>query len=486
MPSSPLSPVPLTRLSTDTFTNTSSQHATEVEPGAFAFGSTIVTAFQVGRIFAGGGADIGFATSMDGGGTWNNGFLPGITVFQGAGPFTAASDPVVAFDAKHGLWLISLLALGRTNTTPANAVVISWSRDGISWSNWATDPIEVSHTADADKDWIVCDNGPPSPNYGNCYVEWDDPSQNANDLIWMSVSNDGGQTWQTAQNTQDGAHGLGGVPVVERNGTVIVPIMEVCTTQSCAPSILSFSSLNGGGSWSSTTRISTISDHQVAGNLRSDPLPAAQVDGDGTVYVVWQDCRFRVNCSSNDLVLSASPNGTTWTALSRIPIDPTSSTFDHFIPGLGIDPMTSGSSAHLALTFYFYPNAACGASTCQLEVGFISSADGGQTWASPTTLTIPMSLAWLPNTFSGVMVGDYIATVLTGGKALPIFALANAPPGTQPFDEAIYTTSSPLAVDARARRFTSAGEHPVPGAGSDHAARQFYDLEHRYPVVPPK
>src|SRR5204863_7737789 len=83
--------IPLTRLSTDTFTNGTSQHATEVEPDTFAFGSTIVSAFQVGRIFSGGGADIGFSTSIDGGTTWTSGFLPGITIFQGGGTFTGAS-----------------------------------------------------------------------------------------------------------------------------------------------------------------------------------------------------------------------------------------------------------------------------------------------------------------------------------------------------------------------------------------------------------
>jgi len=41
--------VGLTQLSEDTFTNNSSQHATEVEPGAFTWGATTVTAFQVAR-----------------------------------------------------------------------------------------------------------------------------------------------------------------------------------------------------------------------------------------------------------------------------------------------------------------------------------------------------------------------------------------------------------------------------------------------------
>ena len=482
-PPTPTPPLPLIKLSTDAFTNTSSQHATEVEPSALAFGSTIVAAFQVGRIFSGGGADIGYSTSLDGGATWNNGLLPDITIFEGSGPFTAVSDPSVAYNARYGLWLIASLPIGRTQA-PQDIIAVSSSSDGTHWNG----PIQVSHTADADKDWMVCDNSTSSPNYGNCYLEWDDPSQSADDLIWMSVSTDGGQTWQAASNTADLAHGLGGVPVVQSNGTVIVPIVQVCTIKSCASSMLSFSSTNGGASWTSTAKISSITDHQAAGNLRSDPLPVAGVDGSNNVYVVWQDCRFRAGCSSNDLVLSTSSDGITWTPPSRIPIDAASSTVDHFVPGLAIDQATSGTTAHLGLTYYFYPTAICGTSTtqpCQLEAGFIASQDGGQTWTSPMTLTLPMSLSWLPNTFSGVMVGDYISTVYANGKARPIFALANAPSGSEPFDEAIYTTGTALAAQASARRSSSAGEHPVPGAHSDHGSRQFYDLEHHYPAHPP-
>ncbi|HEU5376738.1 MAG TPA: hypothetical protein VFV38_14985, partial [Ktedonobacteraceae bacterium] len=44
----------LLQVSNDPFTNTSSQHQTEVEPDTFSFGSTIVTAFQTGRISGGG------------------------------------------------------------------------------------------------------------------------------------------------------------------------------------------------------------------------------------------------------------------------------------------------------------------------------------------------------------------------------------------------------------------------------------------------
>jgi len=461
--------VPLTRLSTDTFTNPSSQHATEVEPDTFAFGSTIVSAFQVGRIFGGGASDIGFATSTNGGAAWTSGFLPGITIFQGGGTFSAASDPAVAFDAKPGVWIISSLGLGAFNE-----VVVSRSLDGINWGNPVT--VKVSATSDVDKDWIVCDNTATSPFYGQCYLQWDDPS--ANGLIWMSTSTDGGQTWGPALNTADLAHGIGGQPVVQPNGTVVVPY------EGLTGFMQSFTSTNGGVSWNASVTISSITDHLVAGGLRTSPLPSAAIDAAGTVYVVWQDCRFRSACASNDLVMSASSDSSVWTAPARIPIDPVSSTVDHFIPGLAVDPATGGDTARLALTYYWYSQANCILSTCALNVGFVSSQDGGSTWSKPQLLAGPMSVAWLPNTFSGRMVGDYISTSYCGGKAYGVFAVARKNSGTI-FDEAIFTNTAGFAAIEGEALFSSTGEQTVPNAQSDHAPRQFYDLEHRYPVKPP-
>jgi hypothetical protein len=102
-----LANVALTPVSSDPFTNTTSQHQTEVEPDTFAFGNTIVSAFQVGRFFDGGASAIGFATSTNGGASWTSGFLPGITKFQGSGPYDRASDPAVAYDPQDNVWMIS-------------------------------------------------------------------------------------------------------------------------------------------------------------------------------------------------------------------------------------------------------------------------------------------------------------------------------------------------------------------------------------------
>src|SRR5438270_5078282 len=62
--------VTLVQLSSDPYTNTSSQHKTEVEPDNYSFGSTIVAVTQAGRFFSGGSSNIGWATSTNGGSTW--------------------------------------------------------------------------------------------------------------------------------------------------------------------------------------------------------------------------------------------------------------------------------------------------------------------------------------------------------------------------------------------------------------------------------
>jgi hypothetical protein len=436
----------LTQISSDPYTIAPGQHATEVEPHVLANGTTLVAAFQTGRIAPGGATDIGWATSTDGGKTWSHGFLPGLTTGEGTGPYDAASDPAVAYDAKHGVWMIASLPISATIQTPA--VTVSRSIDGMTWNN----PVSVDATAPAsDKNWIVCDSGAASPYYGNCYVEWDNYTDL--DRIYMNTSADGGLTWGTALQTADSATGLGGQPLVQPNGTVVVPILLD------SGYIGAFTSTNGGTSWSAIANIALVQSHTDAGGIRSGPLPSAAIDGAGTVWVVWEDCRFRAACASNDLVYSTSTDGVNWSAVTRVPIDQTSSTADYFIPGVGIDPATSGTGAHVAIHYYYYPQTNCATSTCQLYVGFISSANAGSSWNQSVQLAGPMQLTWLPNSQNGLMVGDYIATAFVNGVPNGVFAVAAANSGTT-FNEATYTAPG-LTVTANGKQSSSALDKPL-------------------------
>jgi hypothetical protein len=306
------------QISQDSFTDPSAQHMTEVEPGAFAQGPVIVAAFQVARIFSGGGDDIGWATSLNGGIAWTNGTLPGLTTFGGGGTNSAASDASVAYDAKHGKWLINTLPIGSSGDN----VAVSRSSDGIHWDN----PIYVSRAGNADKNWIICDNTATSPFYGNCYVGWD------NSLIQMSTSSDGGLTWGSAKATAGFDSGIGVNPVVQPNGTVIVGFADFNGGMSA------FMSTNGGQSWTAARSISNAPSHGEAGGLRSAGLPSTAIDGAGTVYVSWPDCRFRSGCASNDIVYSSSTDGIHWSSVVRVPIDAVTSTVSFTAWGLTPGP----------------------------------------------------------------------------------------------------------------------------------------------------
>jgi BNR repeat-like domain len=453
--------VALVRVSSDPFTNTTSQHATEVEPDTFAFGSTVVGAFQVGRFFDGGGTDIGVVRSGDGGHTWGPpGFLPGMTTSSGAAntPFERVSDASVAYDSAHATWLISSIPIP-PDFSIRTVLVNRSTDDGQTWSPPVSIPSPVAARVALDKNWTVCDNGVASPFRGHCYTEFDNFADHLHML--MSTSTDGGQTWSAPIGTASNDKGIGGQPLVQPNGTVVVPYED------SSGKIAAFRSTDGGATWKSSVQIAGIRFHGNAGGLRTSPLPTAEVDGSGKVYVAWEDCRFEKHCSANDIVFSASSDGVHWSAVARVPIDPVGSGADHFIPGLAVDPATSGSGAHLALTYYYYPDAAC-TGGCQLDVGYISSPDGGAHWGNAQQLAGPMQLSQIAQTSQGPMTGDYISTSFSGGSAVTMFPVGmSAPPGF--FDEAMYAPASPLAVASSAaatNRSTTTGVFPLSGVGT--------------------
>jgi BNR repeat-like domain len=450
--------VALTQVSSDPYTNATSQHATELEPDTFADHGTVVAAFQVGRFFNGGASDIGVARSADGGATWGTpGFLH-LTFNSGdsSSPYERVSDPSVAYDAAHGVWLVSSIPLLPSTSVPTVFVNRS-TDDGLTWGPAISLPPPVAHRVDLDKNWTVCDTHAASPFYGHCYTELDNFGDGDREL--MSTSTDGGLTWSTPIATAGRDKGLGGQPVVQPSGRVIVPFESLNGT------ISAFYSDDGGASWSKAVTVSHIRFHSVAGNLRTSPLPSAEIAGDGTVYVAWEDCRFRKGCTANDIVFSTSADGVSWSAVARVPIDDVSSGVDHFIPGLAVDPTTSGAATHLALTYYFYPDATC-AGGCQLDIGYISSPDAGAHWGAPTQLAGPMTLDQIAQTSQGPMVGDYISTSFSGGLATTVFAVGK-PATTAAFDEAMYSPGRlSVATVAQATRASSTtGAGPITGNG---------------------
>ena len=436
-PTIPATPTPRPsgpyRLNSDPYSGTG-QYQTTVEPGTYSYGSTIVTAFQVGRFSNIGSANIAWATSTDGGNTWTSGFLPGTTRLTG-GPYDRITDPSVTYDAKHATWMIATVAfLATSGTLAAAAVLVSTSTNGgTGWNN--PHPIMYAGTnGGLDKDWIACDTTPSSPYYGHCYTEWDD--YNRNDLIQMSTSIDGGNHWSSPQATTDGATGLGAEILVQPTGRVVVTMINGNQTQ-----VRVFTSTNGGASWNGTIEVASATSYPPNVAYRDNILLSPAMDGSGKIYLVWVDCRYEPNCYGNDLVMTTSTDGSNWQSLQRIPVAPIVSGTYYYVSGLGADGTTSGSTAHLGLTYYYY--AAHCASDCPLYVGFISSINGGNTWSTKTQLGGPIYDSWLP--VGNNKVGDYIATAFCNGLAFPMFAIASAPSGGH-LNEAMYTITGGIPL----------------------------------------
>jgi hypothetical protein len=284
----------------------------------------------------------------------------------------------------------------------------------------------------------------------------------------MSTSTNGGLTWGAP--TTNNAGIIGGQPVVAPDGSVIVPTANANET-----AIGAFHSTDGGATWSAVTTIAAVKHHRVGGSLREGPLPSAEIDGSGVVYVAWTDCRFERSCKANDTVFSKSTDatGSAWSAVTRIPADPTGSGIDHFIPGLAVNTTTSGATAQLGLTYYFYPKK-----STQLAVGFISSADGGATWSTSQTITSGMSSTWAATTSQGRMVGDYISTSFgSDNLAHGVFGAANTPTtGTACSLKALDNCNAPIDTFAPgiASGSLSGANDPVLFAGTGGTTAQSF------------
>jgi len=403
------------RLSRDPYRDPGAQHETEVEPDSFTFGPTTVATFQVGRQFQGASTNIGFAVTADNGLTWRSGLLPGVTAASvPAGVNERASDPVVAFDARHGTWLISSLALGDGVTRLA----VNRSPDGATWSGAVSAAEETGAAGDEgvafDKNWISCDNTASSPFYGRCYLVYTHSA--ASDMLAVRWSDDGGASWSAGVDL--GVRpGVGAFPVIRPTGELVVAYLWELNGFTIAAS----RSADGGATWTGPARIAGVSAACGIRGFRAFPLPSADVDAGGRVWVTWHDCA-SPGATRNSVFVSASPDGIGWSAPTAV-----TSGRNALLPAIGIDAATG----RVAIAYMR-------AATAGMDVELVESAGAG--WGVPRRLSAQtMPLPWMPNTVSGRMLGDYISVHYAGGRPLVVWVLANEPVGSS-LRQAVYAT----------------------------------------------
>src|SRR6266542_1559682 len=182
------------QIAEDTLKGHGGEKDTQVEPDMAMDPNNednLVAVMQQGRYRSGASVDPGFSASLDGGQTWTDGNLPGLTVAVG-GPFRRASDPTVIFGPDHTVYA-STIALSFTHCL--SAVSVQSSNDG--GLNW-DDPVfpENDATCDIfnDKNWLGVDTNPASPFFGRLYLVWSQFTPTASPAV-LRYSDDEGQTW---------------------------------------------------------------------------------------------------------------------------------------------------------------------------------------------------------------------------------------------------------------------------------------------------
>jgi hypothetical protein len=220
----------------------------------------------------------------------------------------------------------------------------------------------------------------------------------------VSASTDGGLTWSTPAPAGASGPVVGAQPVSLPDGTLVV--MWVRGNLAVAAR-----SLDGGLTFQPTV---TISEIQFSGTraLRAPALPSLELTRAGAL-LAWPDCRFRSDCSGNDIVTSSSADGIAWTPPTAI----TSGGGSYLLPGIAADSRTNGLAA---VALVELPN------TDRLGAVLVVARDGVN-WAAPRRLdAVAMQTSWLPRAGGG-FIGDYLSASWAGGRPIGVVPLAFAP-----------------------------------------------------------
>jgi hemolysin type calcium-binding protein/BNR repeat protein len=420
------------QLSRDVLRLVDAQSESQVEPDSFAFGSTVVTAFQSGRLLEGGAAGIGWSTSRDGGKTWRSGFLERTT--------ERASDPTVAYDVAHRTWLIATLGA----SSGSAALLVSRSRDGLAWSR--STPAADDHDEHYDKEWIACDTWPRSPYRGRCYLSYRDGTSSE---IRTRRSTDGGMSWSPPVGVRAPGTAIpnGAFPVVRPDGSLVLLFTVTPTMPTDVDAVVAARSIDGGVSFGTTTVVAEQFEEQVFG-VRAPAFVSADVDGAGRVYAVWSDCRFQPECGANTVVVVTSRDGITWTEPRPVPLAAPGEV-DWVVPALAVQPGTSGARARVTVEAYAVMRA-YGCQECGTVDAFaLQSVDGGRTWDVTRRIsTEPMDVTWLADTSLGRMLADYISVSYVAGKPVAVLSLADRPVDGV-YRQAIFAAVLPVPATAR-------------------------------------
>ena len=360
----------------------------------------LLAAYQEGRFANGGARSLTFALSSNGGRTWREGAVPGLTHASG-GAFEKASDPWVAYGPGGRAYYASLLF---NETSPENGIYVSTSEDG--GRSWGP-PVAV-HKGDAnnfeDKEAMTVDTYADSPFRGRIYVAWDTVGE-VNQNLRVARSEDGGRSFIPPVTLNQTGANIGAFPLVGPGGVVHVIWFHATTNANGA--MVASRSEDGGVTWSPQVQVSNVRQAGVPDLRTGGILPAAAVDRrTGRIYVVWQDDRFTPG--TDQVVMSRSDDGgRNWTAPQRVSDGPDNAA--SFTAAVAVN-----GQGRVAVSYYSLRNDPSRHYVVDHYVAI--SRDGVSFGASRRTNRPSFDARFAAFTQSGFFLGDYQG--LVGGKKL--------------------------------------------------------------------
>lgn len=356
----------------------------------------LVAAWQQDRRAAGAAFGLAVAVSRNGGETWRESMLPGLTQCAG-GPYELASDPWASIGPDGAAYVGGLGVNPRGK--PGTAIVVSASHDG--GSTWGA-PVAVttaeSPSAMLDKPSILSD----PRRSGRVYAVWARyrSGSSANE-VGFSRSDNGGRTWSQPVTVRSGSgESQNNVMLALPDGALVDMFVEANELRDGAPTRLEATrSTDGGTTWSTPV---TVANYQLT--LTRDPERGAEIRSIGQdisaaasgarLYVTWFE-NHRTGTSAI-WVSSSTDGGLTWSSPSAV----VQEAAQPFLPSLA-----ASADGSLGITWYDLRNAAAGPGL-GTEVWCAVSTDHGLSWRS-RKLDGPFDLRLAPSSGFGLFLGDY-------------------------------------------------------------------------------
>jgi hypothetical protein len=435
---------------------------TEVEPWVDVNpknSRNIVATWQQDRWSDGGSRGLVAGVTMDGGASWSEVVIPGLSVCSGNSAYLRASDPWLSFGPKGALYHISLSANGGITAAgfPNSAILVSKSTTGgTTWS----DPIalKTDHGPNVlnDKESVTAD--PTSSSH--VYAVWDrleianenaDPVQvflhaiGSRGPTWFSRTTNGGTSWEPARIIYDPGEinqTIGNQIVVLPNGDVLdfFDLIFNFTNKDKARgfNVAFIRSSDKGATWSRAKivdrlQLVTVRDPDTGQIVRSQDFnPDVAVDPrSGNLYIVWQDGRFSGGTRSDIAFTMSTDGGTTWTP--TVKLDQNSAGTSAFLPSVHVT-----ADGTVGVSFYDFRNntPATGLPTDHWLLHCHTSCGAPASW-SETHVDGGFDTENFPTPGNRLFPGDYLGLAAIGNRFGSLYIKSDA---TKPSADAWWAT----------------------------------------------